>query len=151
MPPIQRDTPYSSKSFQLIVNGISDDGAAVSAGFSDISGLNVTIVPIEYRNGNEDTTVHKLPGLKTFTNLVCKRGATGHPQFWVWIKNALEGNIQKAEGSVILQDENKQEVMRWNFSNGWPVKYTGPTFSSTKPDTAFESIEIAIEDLALDV
>jgi len=150
MPPVERDLPYQSKSFQLIVNGISDDGAAVSAGFAEITGLAAAVTPIEYRNGNEDTTVHKLPGLKTFTNLVCKRGSTGHAQFWLWIKHALEGNIQRAEGSVILQDENKLEVMRWNFSRGWPVKYSGPSFSSLKPDAAFETVEIAIEDLSLD-
>jgi len=149
MAPIQRNQPYANKNFQLIINGVADDGGAVSAGFSEISGLMVTITPIEYRNGNEDFTVHKIPGLKSYANLVCKRGATGHVQFWEWIKSAMNGNIVRAEGSVILQDDNHVEVMRWNFSRGWPTKYTGPSLSSLKPDNAFETLEIAIESLAL--
>ena len=35
------------------------------------------------------------------------------------------GQVQRADGSIILQDENQAEVMRWNFSRGWPCKYTG--------------------------
>ncbi|MGH6689238.1 MAG: hypothetical protein ACREF4_00960 [Gammaproteobacteria bacterium] len=30
-----------------------------------------------------------VPGLKTYTNLTCRRGATGHVEFWNWIKDAL--------------------------------------------------------------
>jgi len=151
MPPVQRDAPYAAHNFQVIVNGISDDGAAVSGAFTEISGLEVEINPIEYRNGNEDITVRKQPGLKTQTNLTCKRGATGHVDFWNWIKSALDGDIQRAEGAIVLNDENQVEVMRWNFSRGWPCKYTGPSFNAANNEIAMETLEICIEELSLDV
>jgi len=151
MPPVQRDAPYAAHNFQVIVNGISDDGAAVSGAFTEISGLEVEINPIEYRNGNEDITVRKQPGLKTQTNLTCKRGATGHVDFWNWIKSALDGDIQRAEGAIVLNDENQVEVMRWNFSRGWPCKYTGPSFNAANNEIAIETLEICIEELSLDV
>ena len=151
MPPTRRDEPYAAHNFQIIVNGISDDGSAVSGAFTEISGLEVEIKPIEYRNGNEDITVRKEPGLKTQSNLVCKRGATGDVEFWNWIQDALDGNVVRTEGAVILNDENQVEVMRWTFARGWPCKYTGPTFNAANNEIAMETLEICIESLRLDV
>jgi phage tail-like protein len=150
MPPVTRSDPYPGYNFQVVVNGVSDDGSAVSGAFSEVSGLEVEITPIEYRNGNELNTVRKIPGLTKYTNLTCKRGATGHVEFWNWIKRSLDGQVQRADGSIILQDETQVEVMRWNFSRGWPCKYTGPTFNAASNEIAIESIEICIERLVLD-
>ena len=149
MPPVIRDDPYPSHNFQLIVNGISD-GKSVSGGFTEISGLEVALTPIEYRNGTEDFTVRKLPGLKTQTNIVCKRGSTGHVEFWNWIKSGLDGDVKRAEGAILLKDENQVEVMRWNFSRGWPCKYSGPSFNAKNNEIAIESLEICVEKLTLD-
>jgi phage tail-like protein len=151
VPPTRRDEPYAAHNFQLIVNGISDDGSSVSGAFTEISGLEVEIKPIEYRNGNEDTTVRKEPGLRTQANLVCKRGSTGDTEFWEWIQDALDGNVVRTEGAIILNDENQVEVMRWTFARGWPCKYTGPTFNAANNEIAMETLEICIESLRLDV
>ena len=151
MPTVIRNDPYPGHNFQVIVTGVSDDGSAVSGAFSEISGLEVEIKAIEYRNGNERHHGPQDPGLTTYTNLTCKRGATGHVEFWNWIKKALDGQVQRAEGSIILQDENQAEVMRWNFSRGWPCKYTGPTFNAANNEIAMETVEICVEELYLDV
>jgi phage tail-like protein len=150
MPTVIRNDPYPGHNFQVVVTGVSDDGSAVSGAFSEVSGLEVTIEAISYRNGNEDITVRKIAGLKTFTNITCKRGSTGHVEFWNWIKKALDGQVERADGSIILQDENQAEVMRWNFSRGWPCKYTGPTFNAANNEIAMETLEICVEELALD-
>ncbi len=149
MPPVMRSDPYPGHNFKVVVNGVSD-GDAVSGAFSEISGLEVEITPIEYRNGNEPNTVRKIPGLTKYANITCKRGVTGHVEFWNWIKQALEGQVQRADGSIILQDEHQVEVMRWNFLRGWPCKYTGPTFNAAKNEIAIESVEICVERLYLD-
>jgi phage tail-like protein len=149
MPPVRRDDPYSALFFQLVVQGISNNGSSFSAGFTEISGLEREINAIEYRNGNEDLTVRKIPGLKTVTNITCKRGATGDVEFWNWIKSGLDGNVDRREGSIIMTDENQQEVMRWNFSRGWPCKYTGPSFNAANNEIAFETAEICVEELEL--
>jgi phage tail-like protein len=150
MPTVIRNDPYPGHNFQVEVNGVSDDGSAVSGAFSEVSGLEITIEAIPYRNGNDDFTPRKIVGQKTYSNLICKRGATGHVEFWNWIKQALDGQVQRADGSIILQDENQTEVMRWNFSRGWPCKYTGPTFNAANNEIAMETLEICVEDLSLD-
>lgn len=151
MPPVRRDDPYPGHNFQVVVQGISDDGASISGAFTEISGLETEINAIEYRNGNEDITVRKIPGLKTFTNLTCKRGSTGDVEFWNWVQSALDGDVQRREGSILLMDENQNEVMRWNFSRGWANKYTGPSFNAANNEIAMETVEICVEELSLDV
>ena len=73
MPPVHRDDPYGGYNFEVTINGVSDDGKAVSGSFTEASGLEVTIDPIEYRNGSEDITPRKVPGLKKFTNITLKK------------------------------------------------------------------------------
>ena len=84
----------------------ADDGNAVKAGCTEVSGLETEVTPIEYRNGNEDITVRKIPGLKKFTNITLKRGMTGDLAIWNWIRNAMKGQVLRAEGSIVLHDEN---------------------------------------------
>ncbi len=62
MPTVIRNDPYPGHNFQVIVTGVSDDGSAVSGAFSEISGLELEIKAIEYRNGNEPNTVRKITG-----------------------------------------------------------------------------------------
>ena len=150
MPPVHRDDPYGGYNFEVTINGISDDGKAVSGSFTEASGLEVTIDPIEYRNGSEDITPRKLPGLKKFTNITLKKGNSGDIEFWNWIVQAMNGQVNRTEGSVILLDENKQEVMRWNFKRGWPCKWTGPGLNATNNEIAMETLEICHEGLSID-
>lgn len=151
MPPTRRDDPYPGFNFQVTVTGVSNNGAAVSGSFTEISGLEVEIKNIDYRNGSEANRVRRIAGLTSYANLVLKRGTTGDVEFWNWIADAIGGNIRRAEGSIMLQDENHVEVMRWNFVRGWPCKYTGPSFNAANNEIAMESVEICHEGLTVDV
>jgi phage tail-like protein len=148
--PVNRDDPYGGYNFEVQITGISDDGGAVKGSFSEASGFEVEVTPIDYRNGSEDIRVRKLPGLKKYTNITLKRGVTGHLEFWNWIRSAMKGKIQRADGSILLLDENRQEVMRWNFTRGWPCKYTGPGLNASNNEVAIETLEICHESLDID-
>jgi phage tail-like protein len=67
MPPVFREDPYTGYNFEVVVAGVSDDGKAVRGSFAEVSGLEVAMDPIEYRNGSEENTVRKIPGLMKFT------------------------------------------------------------------------------------
>ena len=150
MPPVFREDPYGGYNFLVTVNGISDDGQAVRGSFMEASGLEVEVPPIEYRNGSEDITPRKMPGQAKYTNLTCKRGITGDLIFWNWVLAGIQGSIIRADGSVILLDENRAEVVRWNFRRAWPCKYTGPTFNAANSEIAMEMLEICHEGLEID-
>ncbi len=151
MPPVTRGDPYAAFNFQVIVTNVSDDGVAVSGAFTEVTGLEVEISPIEYRGGAEDITVRKIPGLKKFSNITLKRGITGHVGFWNWVVEAMNGKVRRTAGSIIMLDENRQEVMRWNFTRGWACKFTGPSLNAANNEISMETLEICVEDLHLDV
>ena len=151
MPTVVRNDPYPGHNFQVVITGISPDGSAVAGAFSEISGLEMEVHAIAYRNGNEGLTSRQIPGLATPSKLVLKRGLTGHPLFWNWIRGTADGQVQRADGSIILQDENQTEVMRWNFRRGWACKHTGPTLNAANNEIAMETVEVCVEDLHLDV
>jgi len=150
MPPVTRADPYSAFNFQVIVTGVSNDGKAVSGSFSEVSGLEVEVPPILYRNGSEDITQRKIPGLKKFADITCKRGITGDVDFWKWIVNALNGQVQRVSGAIVLLDENRQEVMRWKFDRAWPTKFTGPTLHAGNNEIAIETLVICTESNLID-
>jgi phage tail-like protein len=150
MAPVYRDDPYGAYNFLVTINGISDDGNAVRGGFSEVGGLEVEVEPIEYRMGNESLGTRKLPGIRKFTNIILKRGVIGDLTFWNWMNGVLSGNVQRANGSIILLDENRAEVLRWNFRRGWPCKWTGPDLNAKGSDIAIETLEICHEGLSID-
>ena len=150
MPPVFREDPYAGHQFEIVINGISDDGTAVKGSFAECSGLEVMMDPIEYRNRSENFTVRKIPELKKFTNIVLKRGIIGDLTLWNWILEGMNGTVHRTEGSVVLLDEAKNEVMRWHFKRGWPSKCTGPSLNAKNNEIAMETLEIAHEGLSID-
>jgi phage tail-like protein len=147
---VYRDDPYSISNFVVVITGVFDDGYSVRGSFTEVSGLDVTVTPIEYRNGSEDTTVRKMPGLRKFSNITLKRGVMGDLGFWTWIKSVLDGKVQRADGTITLLDESRTPVMQWRFRRGWPCHWTGPTLSATKNEVAIETLEICHEGLEVD-
>ena len=69
MPNIPRDDPYGGYNFEVSILGLGSKDL-VKASFSEVSGLEVALDPIDYRTGSEDIRARKLPGLKKFTNIV---------------------------------------------------------------------------------
>jgi phage tail-like protein len=150
MPPVIRPDPYASYSFLMTINGVSDDGSQAAGSFSEISGIETEIAVIEHRNGSEPNTVHKEPGLVKYTNLTCKRGVTGDLKFWNWMLAGIKGNIIRADGAIVLRDENQAEVMRWNFRRAWPCKFTGPGLNAANSEIAIDTLEICHEGIEID-
>ncbi len=150
MAAVRRDDPYGGYNFEISVTGVAENGKAISASFAEASGLEVAMDPIEYRNGSEDITVRKIPGLKKFTNITLKKGISGDLEFWTWIVKGLNGSALRVEGSITLLNEAKAPVMQWKFKRGWPCKFTGPGLNAKNNEIAMETIEICHEGLAID-
>lgn len=140
-----RADPFGSFNFLVVIDGVT------TAGFSECSGITMETAAIDYRNGNEDITVRKLPGLKTFGNITLKRGFTKDRGLWEWRKKVLDGKTERQSGSITLLNEARQASVRWNFREAWPRKLDGPTFNAKNNEVAIESLEIVVEDIAVEV
>jgi phage tail-like protein len=138
----RRVDPYGNFNFLVEIDGIT------RAAFQHASGFDSAIDVIEHREGGENTTQRKLPGMTKYSNISLKWGLTDDHDLYDWHRQAVLGNIQRKNGSIILLDRQGNEKMRWNFVNAWPSKWTGPDFNAEGNDVAIETLELAHEGLA---
>lgn len=140
---VDRKDPYRNSRFLLEIDGI------VQAGFSDVTIPDISTDPIEYREGNEDTTVRKIPGLTKYGNLILKWGITNSMELFEWRKQVIQGKTGEARKNiaVILQDEGGNSAARWEFKEAWPSKYDAPDLSAKGNDIAIETVEIVHEGM----
>jgi phage tail-like protein len=141
MPTGTRVDPYRGFNFLVEIDGITQ------AGFQEVGGLDSSTDAVDYREGNDPTHVRKLTGLNKFTPITLKRGITDSDELWKWRDSAVSGKPDRKNGSIVLLDETGAEKLRWNFSNAWPSKWTGPSFNSTSTAVAIETLEITHEEL----
>jgi phage tail-like protein len=136
----QRDDPYKVFDFLVEIDGVT------RAGFSEVGGLESETAVIEYRTGNEDL-VRKLPGLTKFADIVLRRGVSKDRELWDWRQSIVDGNLDRRNGSIVVLDDQRNEVVRWNFMSGWPCKWQGPALNAKTNEVAIETLEIAHEGL----
>ena len=135
----ERVDPYMNFNFLVEIDGIT------RAAFHECSGFDSTIDVVEHREGGENTTVRKLPGVTKYSNIVLKWGITDDRELYDWHRQAVQGNLQRKSGSIILLDRQGIEKVRWNFFNAWPSKWDGPDFNAEGNDVAIETLELAHE------
>jgi len=71
-------------------------------------------------------------------------------ELWTWRKTVLDGVTERKAGSIVLLNEAREPALRWNFGEGWPTKWEGPSMNATGNETAVETLEIAHEGLELE-
>ncbi len=134
-----RVDPYKNLRFLVEIEGV------VQAGFSDCTGFGSHVESVEYREGGEPNAVRKLPGKVTYPDITLKWGVTDSRELYDWHLAALNGQVQRKHGSIILQDDAGQEKVRWNFFNAWPTKWEGPTLNAKGNDVAIDSLTVVCE------
>jgi phage tail-like protein len=135
----KRVDPYGNFSFLVEIDGIT------RGAFQECSGFDSTIDVIEHREGGENTTLRKLPGLTKYSNIVLKWGMAEDTDLYDWHRQAVLGKVERRNGSIIVLDRQGEEKLRWNFVNAWPTKWDGPDFNAEGNDVAIETLELAHE------
>ena len=139
----QRIDPFGNFNFLVEIDGIT------RAAFQEVSGFDSTIDVIEHREGGDNLTPRKLPGQTKHSNIVLKWGVTDDAELYRWHRDAVRGNVQRRNGSIVLLDRRGQEVKRWNFFNAWPSKWDGPDLNAEGNDVAIETLELTHEGVEL--
>jgi phage tail-like protein len=137
----QRVDPYKGFNFRVEMDGIQQ------AGFQEVSGLDASTDAQDYREGTDPTHVRKLTGLNKYSAITLKRGITDSDELWKWRLTAIDGKVERKNGSIVLLDDTGEEKLRWNFVNAWPSKWTGPSFNSTSSAVAVETLELTHEEV----
>jgi phage tail-like protein len=126
---------------------IGKNGGAgqIQAVFTELSGLQVEMQVTEYEEGGTNTFVHRLPGRLKVGNITLKHGLTRSNEFLSWCLKIERRNV-----SVVMYDVAGKAVLRWNFTNAYPVKWVGPQFTADSTSMAIESIELTHEGLTVE-
>ncbi|MDL2232091.1 phage tail protein [Ruminococcaceae bacterium OttesenSCG-928-L11] len=139
--------PFKKYNYRLEIDGIDQ------AAFSEVSGFDASVDVIEYREGTETiNSPRKMPGLTKYGNVTLKWGMSESLSFYEWVAGISSGEMGTAEDrvkdiTIYLQDDAHNDIANWTFFNAWPCKYTAPDFNASSSEIAFESVELAFEEM----
>src|SRR4051794_15678875 len=94
----ERVDPYGNYNFLVEIDGIA------RAAFHEVTGFDSTIDVVEHREGGDNLTPRKLPGMTKYANIVLKWGITDDAQLYRWHLDAVKGKISRKNGSIVLLD-----------------------------------------------
>ena len=121
MPKSTRKDPYGAFNFLVEIEDV------VVAGFTEVTGLETETEIIEYREGNEDIQVRKLPGLNKNPVIVLRKGVTDNRQLWNWRKAVIDGDhkliLDRGRGIVRVFDMRRDPRERINLLAKAPKLY----------------------------
>lgn len=130
--------------FAVELDGMEMSHFQAVSGFSNES--EVTTQDVSTSGGQVE---RKLPGKNRWSPITLSRGLTSDMAFWEWRQQAINEGAQAAHknGSIVMFNQAYEEVARYNFTNAWPSKWTGPAASADDASVVFEEIEIQIESM----
>jgi phage tail-like protein len=138
----------SSSSLALALNIASVAlGDTAAGGFSECSGLEMSLDIEEYREGGRNGEYLKFPSRVRWSNLLLKRGVTSSTTLWDWHYSFVEGRGKRRDGIIFLQDDTHTPHNVWYFRRGLPLKYSGPALNAAQSSVAIEALEITHEGL----
>ena len=142
----ERRDPYRGFNFQLEIDGIP------LGAFSEVSGLTAEGDAVDYREGTDvQPSVHKLPGLRKYSNITLKRGYTPDKALWRWYANIVNGQADRRDVTIVLLNEARQPVLRWHAESAWINKIEGPSLKAAANEIAMESVELVHEGLTIEM
>jgi phage tail-like protein len=121
-------------------------------GFMEVSGLDIEIEAVTYREGSSaEDTFKKIPGLKKYSNITLKREIIkGDNDFFEWINTKLIGSIERRDVTIQLLDSNHLPVVVWKIRHAFPVHYYGPVLASNSNDLAMETLVLTHEGITVE-
>jgi len=149
-PQALRVDPYGSFNFLVTFVDSATSGAAQSrpsGGFSECSGLEMTMDVEEYKEGGNNGLILRFPTRVKWANLRLKRGLALADDLWQWHYDFSQGVVLRRDGVVTLLDDRQNPVKVWSFTRGLPVKWSGPSLNAAQGQLAIEELEIAHEGL----
>ena len=130
--------------FKITSGPLALDSKEGTAFFRSVSGLKVQQDVQDYNEGGVVGFTRKIVAQFKWPNLVLSNGFTGDKKLF-----AFKDVHKRVNGQVIALGAKLNPVCRWEFYNGYIVKWTGPDFDATKNEVAIEQIEIAHEGLVM--
>jgi phage tail-like protein len=132
-------------------------------GFSKVSGLKASTADVKYREGGDNTTEKKSPGLTSFPDVTFERGqilaaAYGAYDIVVWytqvfdVSSKIAGSAGSFRRQIQVVQNNKEgvEVLRWAIIECWPKEPEFlPELDAMSSNNSIEKMVICHEGIRL--
>ncbi len=128
--------------------GVEFQGQVVGA-FRECTGLGSENEVVEYKASGQkgEYLIKKVPGRLKWNNITLKRGITDAMDMWKWRKLVEQGKISDARknGTITMYNQQGDAIAKWNFTNAWPSKLSGPSANAGNNEVAIEELELTHE------
>jgi len=156
------EDPYRRHRFDV---DIGDDRPPL--GFTEVRGLSVRV---QARGADVDETetetedaptwldwrdrfdavgrVPSVPRRRTASpSLTLSRGITDDRRLWDWLRDWVDGRVERRDVRVYLLDGVGERARGWRCRDATPVRWTGPELAAERPAVATETLELVHEGL----
>jgi phage tail-like protein len=121
----ERYDPYRSFKFKIMIDNV------YVAGLSKCSALKKTTEMVEWREGGDPSTTHKLPGKTKYDAITLTAGVSHDPTFEAWanLVNNFQGDaatsLKKFRKDIKIEvyNEASQPVLAYNVFRCWVSEY----------------------------
>ena len=134
--------PYRAYNFRVEIKGLAE------AHFTACSGIDVAVEPIRYRAGGMGPVVHAVPGPVDYGEVTLHYGITASREVWSWFVNAMSGQADRREVSIVLLDTNHvDELIRWDLYGAWPSRWVGAPLDALGREVAIATLTLVFEQI----
>jgi phage tail-like protein len=132
-------TAHPNHRFRVEIDGVAN------LDFSEVILPEARTDVVEYREGG-NVSPRKISGPVHYSNLVLRRGVTASNDLFNWWKTVADGQMSRRNMAVILLDEQRNEVKRWNLHDAWPTHYlVSPLIAHGGETVVTEALECAVD------
>lgn len=140
-----RQDPLRNFRYRLEIDQIEQ------AGFAEVAIGDLSNEPIEYREGDEISTVRKLNGLTKYGNITLKWGITSSTDLADWHQLVVDDAtpLDDARRSVVIRVQNEagDETAAWEVTKAWPCKYDPSDLNGKGNEVAIDTLELCNEGI----
>ncbi len=131
--------------YRLEVDGIDE------AGFAEVSIGDLSVDPIDYREGDEITIVRKLDGLKKYADITLKWGITDSMELADWWRIVRDDRAPEKTACrpVVIRvlGERGEEAGAFEVFKAWPCKYDPADLDADGNESAIDTLELCNEGM----
>ncbi|BDI05904.1 phage tail protein [Sphaerotilus microaerophilus] len=117
------------------------------AGFSECTGLEMSLETEDWNEGGNNGQVLKFPKRVKYGEITLKRGVTRSPALFDWLGGFAHGIGKRKDGVITLLDASHRPLTVWSFRRALPTKWSGPALNAQQSTIAIESITFVHEGL----
>lgn len=140
-----RQDPLRNFRYRLEIDGIDQ------AGFAEVAIGDLSTEPIEYREGDEITTVRKLNGLNKYANITLKWGVTDSMELADWHQLIVDDAtpLDDARRNVVIRVQNEagEDRAAYEVTKAWPCKFDPTDLNGKGNEVAIDTLELCNEGI----